>query len=70
MRIMIFIGIFFILFGCLIIAMPELIAYIVAGFLILIGIHITLLGYKMHKRNQSTPSSGFSFGSYEIIKKR
>lgn len=67
---MIFIGIFFILFGCLIIAMPELIAYIVAFFLILIGVNITILGYRMQKVKNSTPSSGFSFGGYEIIKKR
>lgn len=67
---MIFIGIFFILFGCLIIAMPELIAYIVAFFLILIGINITIFAYRMQKVKNSAPSSGFSFGGYEIIKKR
>lgn len=47
-----FIGIIFILFGMLIIAAPELIAYIIGVFLILIGANMFLLStvFKNGKR--------------------
>lgn len=60
-----FVGVVFILFGILIIAAPELIAYIIGFFLILIGANIFLIAniFKNGKRES------VKFWKYEIFRK-
>gem|GEM_PF-3761432 len=60
------IGIIFILFGIIVIAVPELIAWLIGIFFILIGMNIFLLStaFKNGKRES------FSFGKYEIFRKK
>ncbi|NDK19575.1 hypothetical protein GW819_01925 [Candidatus Gracilibacteria bacterium] len=60
------IGIIFLLFGLLVIAAPELIAYIIGIFFILIGANILLAStlFKNGKRES------IQFGKYEIFRKK
>lgn len=65
---MIFSGIIFILFGLLIIAMPELVAYIIAFFIIFIGVNILTMGIIIAKNQPKNQEKSFSFMGYEIVK--
>lgn len=67
---MIFSGIIFILFGLLIIAMPELVAYIIAFFIIFIGVNILTMGIMIAKNRPKNHEKSFSFMGYEIIKRK
>lgn len=58
-------GIIFILFGILVIKEPDLIAYIIGIFLILIGGNILLFS-RMFKNGKK---ESIKFGKYEIFRK-
>lgn len=61
-----FIGIIFVLFGALIIATPELIAYIIGIFFILIGANMLLISMAFKDGKQES----IKFGQYEIFRKK
>lgn len=61
-------GIFFLIFSVIIFIEPDLIAYIIATFLAIIGINLLILHTKIQKKYSS--KQWVSFGWYEIIKKR
>lgn len=64
-----FVSFFFIVFGILIIAMPEIIAYLIGAFMIFIGISTFLTAYMLRQVSKTHEEKIFSFGGYEFVKK-
>lgn len=62
-------SLFFILFGITVIAFPAFIAYIIGFFFLFLGVNSLIISLAM-RRNRSNPSKSWSFGGYEIIKKK
>lgn len=66
---MYFLGFAFLVFGLLIILNPALLAYIVAFFFIFLGVQMIFIANRMRSLHNKS-QSGFSFGGYEIIKRK
>lgn len=62
------IPLFLIAFGATVIAYPEFIAYIIGSLFIIIGVNSLLLMFAL-RRSQNSEKK-WSFGNYEIIRKR
>ena len=60
------IGIFFVIFGIIILIMPEIVAYLLAVLLIVVGGNMILAEVMIRKNSDSS----FKFGDYEILKKK
>lgn len=67
---MIFSGILLIVFGFLIIAMPQLVAYLVAAFIIFIGVNILTIGIMVQRSRPQNSEKSFNFMGYEIIRRK
>lgn len=67
-----FLGIYFVLFGILILINPTLIAYIIAFFFIFLGISLLFFSFKIKKMQSHNPQNEkiFSFGKYEFTRKK
>ncbi|NRH21290.1 hypothetical protein HOO68_04570 [Candidatus Gracilibacteria bacterium] len=63
-----FFGIFALIFGMIIIAFPEFLAYLIGFFFVFLGTNILLAGI-LYKKN-GTESKSWKVGGYEIIKNR
>ncbi len=67
---MITLGAGLILFGIIVLAYPQLIAYLIAFFFIAIGINMLVFGMRIQRgQNAKNGQNGFRFGSYEIIRR-
>lgn len=64
-----FLSFFFILFGITVIAFPAFIAYIIGFFFLFLGVNSLIISLAM-RRNSPNASKSWSFGNYEIIKKK
>ncbi len=62
-------AIFFILFGGIILAFPDFLAYIIGFLFLFIGVNSLAISLMMKKKNPSEQKS-WSFGKYEILKKK
>ena len=62
-------SLFFILFGITVIAFPAFIAYIIGFFFLFLGVNSLLISLAM-RRKTGTGSKSWSFGNYEIVKKK
>ncbi len=60
---------FLIFFGMTVIAYPEFIAYIIGFLCIIIGVN-SLIFMLALRRNRNTSEKKWSFGGYEIIRKK
>lgn len=65
-----FFALFCLIFGSIIIIYPQLIAYIIGYFFVFIGINSLVFAWMTRRRNASSANNSWSFGGYEIIKKR
>ena len=65
---MLFYGLFFLILWVLILIYPNLLAYIVAFFFIVVWMNILTL-YFLFKKSTKFSDEGFIIGSYKVVKK-
>jgi len=65
---MLFYGLFFLILWVLILIYPNLLAYIVAFFFIVVWMNILTL-YFLFKKSTKSSEEGFIIGSYKVVKK-
>jgi hypothetical protein len=58
------------LFGIIVIANPDFIAYIVGFFFVFVGLNMLLAGWMMRRKSKTDTSSSWKVGGYEIIKNK
>ncbi|MBX9809568.1 hypothetical protein K2X92_04235 [Candidatus Gracilibacteria bacterium] len=64
-----FFGLFSLIFGAIIIAFPEFLAYLIGFFFVLIGVNILFIS-TIFRRGGQDSSKSWKVGGYEIIKNR
>ncbi len=66
-----FFGLFALIFGWVIIAFPEFLAYIIGFFFVFIGFNILIIGSLFQKKNgSSNQSEWWKVGGYEILRNK
>jgi hypothetical protein len=64
-----FFGFSAVIFGLIIIAFPEFLAYLIGFFFLILGVNI-LLASTMFRRGSSESSKSWKIGDYEILKNK
>ncbi|MBC7498712.1 hypothetical protein H7170_03660 [Candidatus Gracilibacteria bacterium] len=65
-----FFGFSALIFGLVIIAFPEFLAYLIGFFFLILGVNILLVSTLFRKGNPSTSQQSWKVGGYEILKNK
>lgn len=64
---MIFLGIFFVIFGGLIIVYPQFLAYMIGFFFVALGVNVWVMRFIFARRMHPPKKGGIQAGEYEIF---